>query len=352
MLDSRFPEIIRYVVQRIKLFCPTLGKVKIADRLAQAGLHIGKTTVQRILKEKLAKEPEPSDETGKQSRIVAKYAGHTMHADLTTVPISGGFWTDWVAHSLWQHWPVGWWLLNVVDHSWRRSMGFAVFKSKPSSEEVTAALDRMWLEEGIRPKHLIVDQGPMFKCHHFEEKWCKARNIEPRFGAAHRSFAGIMNTVLMRRSEARLPMKSSSHARQPMSSLALNRVSVGHAAHLAQNHTLRLTVSLAIQSCLRSIASTVAVISQSSVHDGQPEPDLHPTDALPLRAWSGTCDSPIQIVKDQDTSRGPRRSSEGRLWPTSRRVYVHDENRWSRSAGLTLWNSALRTGNLDVDLPV
>jgi transposase len=79
---NRFPEIVRYVVQRIKLFCPTLGKVKIADKLARAGIHIGKTTVQRILKEKPAKEPQPSDDTGKQSRIVAKYAGHTMHETL------------------------------------------------------------------------------------------------------------------------------------------------------------------------------------------------------------------------------------------------------------------------------
>jgi len=183
---NRFPDIVRYLVRRIKLFCPTLGKVKIADKLARAGIHIGKTTVQRILKEKPAKEPQPSDETGEESRIVAKYAGHTMHADLTTVPISGGFWTHWVPHSLWQHWPVCWWLLNVVDHYSRRSMGFAVFKSEPSSEEVTAALDRIWLEEGIRPKHLIVDQGPMFKCDHFEEEWCEDRNIEPRFGAVHK----------------------------------------------------------------------------------------------------------------------------------------------------------------------
>jgi transposase InsO family protein len=183
---NRFPDFVRYVVQQIKLFCPTLGKVKIADQLARAGIHIGKTTVQRILKEKPAKEPEPSDETGKQSRIVAKYAGHTMHADLTTVPISGVFWTNWVPHSLSQNWPVCWWLLNVVDHYSRRSMGFAVFKSEPSSEEVTAALDRIWLKEGIRPKHLIVDQGPMFKCAHFEEEWCEERNIQPRFGAVHK----------------------------------------------------------------------------------------------------------------------------------------------------------------------
>ena len=91
---NRFPEFVRYVVQQIKLFCPALGKVKIADKLARAGIPIGKTTFERILKEKPVKEPEPSDETGKQRCIVARYAGHTMHADLTTVPISGGFWTN------------------------------------------------------------------------------------------------------------------------------------------------------------------------------------------------------------------------------------------------------------------
>jgi transposase len=49
---NRFPDFVRYAVQQIKLFCPTLGKVKIADMLARAGIHIGKTTVGRILKEK------------------------------------------------------------------------------------------------------------------------------------------------------------------------------------------------------------------------------------------------------------------------------------------------------------
>jgi len=37
--------------------------------------------------------------------------------------------------------------------------------------------------EQTRPKHLIVDQGSEFKCEHFENVWCKARNILPRFGA-------------------------------------------------------------------------------------------------------------------------------------------------------------------------
>ncbi len=184
---NRFPDFVRYAVQRIKLFCPVLGKAKIADMLARAGLHIAKTTVERILKEKPAHVPEPSPvDGGKRLRIVAKYPSHTWHADLTAVPISGGYWANWLPNAIRQRWPVCWWVLNVVDHFSRRSMGFAVFKSKPSSEEVTAALGRIMLKETVSPKHIIVDQGPEFKCEHFEKVWCKAMNILPRFGAVGR----------------------------------------------------------------------------------------------------------------------------------------------------------------------
>ena len=83
-------------------------------------------------------------------------------------------------------------------------MGFVVFKTRPTSEEVTAALDRIIEREQGKPKHLIVDQGGEFKCAHFEEKWCEGRDILPRFGAVnkhgsiavverfHRTFKGIL----------------------------------------------------------------------------------------------------------------------------------------------------------------
>jgi len=103
---NRFPDFVRYAVQQIKLFCPTLGKLKSADMLARAGIHIGKTTVGRILKEKPAKAPDRVDDSGKQCRIVSRYPGHTLHADLTAVTISGGFWTNWIPHATWQRWPV------------------------------------------------------------------------------------------------------------------------------------------------------------------------------------------------------------------------------------------------------
>jgi transposase len=63
---NRFPDYVRYAVQQIKLFCPTLGKVKIAYKLARASIHIGKTTVGRILKEKPVNAPDPTtDDTDK-----------------------------------------------------------------------------------------------------------------------------------------------------------------------------------------------------------------------------------------------------------------------------------------------
>ena len=72
-------------------------------------------------------------------------------------------------------------------------MGFAEFKVRPTSEEVTTALMRIMFAERIRPKHLIVDQGPEFDCHHFREVWCKAISILPRFGAVgkHGSIAVV-----------------------------------------------------------------------------------------------------------------------------------------------------------------
>ena len=48
---NRFPDFVRYAGQRLKTLCPTMGKVKIAQTLARAGLHLSPTTVRRMLKE-------------------------------------------------------------------------------------------------------------------------------------------------------------------------------------------------------------------------------------------------------------------------------------------------------------
>ncbi len=52
---NKFPEFVAYLVRYFKRTCPTLGKAKIAQMLARAGLHLGATTVGRMLKRDLSK---------------------------------------------------------------------------------------------------------------------------------------------------------------------------------------------------------------------------------------------------------------------------------------------------------
>ena len=48
---NKFPDIVRYLVKQLRMLLPTMGKTRIAQVLARAGLHLGVTTVGRILKE-------------------------------------------------------------------------------------------------------------------------------------------------------------------------------------------------------------------------------------------------------------------------------------------------------------
>ncbi len=47
---NKYPHFVRYIVCQLKLFFPAMGKARIARVLARAGLHLGVTTVGRILK--------------------------------------------------------------------------------------------------------------------------------------------------------------------------------------------------------------------------------------------------------------------------------------------------------------
>jgi len=172
-----------------------MGKVKIAEMLSRAGLHLGKTTVGRILKENPAADPngeetptsavdereEPSrkSDTSETERIVtAKYRNHVWHVDLTVVPILGGFWTTWLPFALPQCWPFGWWVAVVLDHHSRRCMGVTVFNKQPTSEQVRAFLGREIHNADATPKYIICDKDPQFWCEGFR-RWCKRRGIEP-----------------------------------------------------------------------------------------------------------------------------------------------------------------------------
>jgi hypothetical protein len=96
---NKFPDFVRYIVQRLKNLSPAMGKVKIAETLCRAGLlHLGVTTVGRILKEE--PQSDPGDETTCTRVVTAKYPNHVWHVDLTAVPTSVGFWAPWLPFAL------------------------------------------------------------------------------------------------------------------------------------------------------------------------------------------------------------------------------------------------------------
>ncbi len=215
---NKFPEFVHSAVQRLATLCPTLGKKKLAQVLARAGLHLGATTVGRMRKEPPnQKSPSPSGDSvsGKAaSRIVtAKRPNHVWHIDLTMVPTQAGMWCSWLPCALPQCWPFCWWLALVLDHHSRRVMGFAVFWKPPTSVEIRTFLGRAIrgaslppLVRGGRggraayvspPKYIISDKGSQFWPNAGFKLWCKRRNIKPRFGAIgkHGSIAVIERLI-------------------------------------------------------------------------------------------------------------------------------------------------------------
>jgi len=199
---NKFPAYVAYLVRSLKLLCPTLGKVRIAQVLARAGLHLGATTVGRMLKHKRPKGDVAGEVAGRGRAVTAKYPNHVWHVDLTAVPTLAGFWVPWLPHARPQGWPFCWWLAVAVDHASRLCVGFAVFSQRPTSPEVCAFLDRATRTAGARPKHIITDQGGEFLCPHFKN-WCRWRRIRPRFGAVgkHGSIAIVERFIRSMKAE-------------------------------------------------------------------------------------------------------------------------------------------------------
>ncbi|MFB3113168.1 MAG: DDE-type integrase/transposase/recombinase, partial [Gemmatimonadales bacterium] len=178
---NKFPEFVAYIVRRLKVLCPSMGKAKIAQILCRAGLHLGSTTVQRMLLNRPRPRPKLMSSPF-HGVVTAKRPDHVWHCDLTTVPTSLGLWTSWFPFTLPQRWPYCWWVAVVVDHYSRRVMGFAVFEQQPTSVAVRTFLGRAMRAAGVTPRHLITDQGKQFTDVGFG-RWCVRRGIRQRFGA-------------------------------------------------------------------------------------------------------------------------------------------------------------------------
>src|SRR5438128_9360741 len=99
---NRFPDYVRAAVQRLQALCPRLGKVKIAQILARAGLHLAVSSVGRMRRE-LPIRPIPPQclpTTPALRRVTANRPNHVWHVDLTVVPTAAGFWVPWLPWAL------------------------------------------------------------------------------------------------------------------------------------------------------------------------------------------------------------------------------------------------------------
>ena len=154
----------RHATQRLKVLCPAMGKKRIAQVLTRAGLFLSATTVRRIPGTVPAVPPNPPQDiahcTGRV--VTANYPNHVWHVDLTVVPTSAGFWTTWLPFAHNQVWPFAWWVAVVLDHFSRRIIGFAMFKSQPTSLQIQGFLDRAIVLAGREPKYIVCDRGTQF----------------------------------------------------------------------------------------------------------------------------------------------------------------------------------------------
>ena len=169
---------------------PNPTKRKIASHLARAGLHISASAVYDRMKAApepdadaaLAREPCASCQPESPRTVAAHYPNHVWNVDLTVVPIRGGFWSPLVPFALPQVWPFCWWIAVAVDMFSRKAMGFAIFRTPPTSRQIQGFLGRAFDAVGARPRHIVIDRGPQFDCGPFRE-WCERHRIKPRFGA-------------------------------------------------------------------------------------------------------------------------------------------------------------------------
>ena len=156
-----------------------MGKKRLAQMLARAGLHLGVTTVGRMLKEDDGPLLPPravlrGSQEGKRAYkpVNSKYPDHVWLVDLTVVPTSAGFWVPWMPfrHAAGvavvlvdrvccgSHLATGRGLRGVLEATLvDRHRGF---------------LGRAIRHAGKAPKYLISDKGGQFTAPGFTT-WCR-----------------------------------------------------------------------------------------------------------------------------------------------------------------------------------
>ena len=193
---NKFPDFVRYAVGRLKTLCPTMGKQKIAQTLCRAGLHLGATTVGRMLHE-IPPATSSQSAVSNGPTVSAKAPNLVWHVDLTAVGTNSGFWAAWLPFALPQSWPFCWWVAVAVDHYSRRIMNVGVFAERPDCRAICTFLGRTIHRASATPRYIVCDRDSVFDCNAFR-RWVKRRGIRPpRYGAVgkHGSIAVVERLI-------------------------------------------------------------------------------------------------------------------------------------------------------------
>ena len=194
---NRYPDFVALAVQKLRLAGAAMGRKRIANVLARAGLHLAPSTVRRMLHSKpVAPPPDrdatardvdvdvepPTDTTGATTtHVTAEHPHHLWHIDLTLVPTIGGLWVPWLPLSLATVWPSVWCICAVLDHFTRAPVAWRVFPKEPTAAGVCAVLDDAVERAGRAPRHIVSDKGHQFQGEY--RQWCDRNAVKPRFGA-------------------------------------------------------------------------------------------------------------------------------------------------------------------------
>ena len=213
---NRFPDLVAYVVQRLKVHLPALGKVAIAQHLARAGLHLSPSTVHRMLRRSSpppahsVEVPEPAPRCV-LTPVIAKRPHHVWQMDFTVWPLFGGLWKPWPPFFSWA-WPFAVWVAVIIDQHSRHVVGVEVMRRPPRGEDALRALERA-IEQFEPPKYLIVDLGTHFQNGTFLEG-CARHGISVRCASRDSLRATAHVERFIRTLKAELPWRRATSSRR------------------------------------------------------------------------------------------------------------------------------------------
>jgi hypothetical protein len=147
---NRYSDRVALIVKKLHALAPQLGKRKVADILARAGIKLAASTVARLKKRRLAPPSSAPASTcgpsrrrsanGSERVVSAKCPHHLWHVDITTIEAIGRSLPFW-PYSLFNTWPFTWHIVVVVDHFSRAFVAFGVFKKEPTGRDICRVLD-------------------------------------------------------------------------------------------------------------------------------------------------------------------------------------------------------------------